>query len=75
MKKRNLAIAVAAMMIVAPIGLGANAQSTRAAAYIGVGTQNFTPVQKAACGPRWGRWCGPFHRRVCGRWRCWCAPC
>jgi hypothetical protein len=37
--------------------------------------RNFTPVEKAACGPHWGRFCGPFHHRVCGRWRCWCAPC
>ena len=34
-----------------------------------------TPVEKAACGPHWGRFCGPFHHRVCGRWHCWCAPC
>jgi hypothetical protein len=65
----------AALMIGAALISGANAQIERGPAALAEQAQNFTPVEKAACGPHWGRFCGPFHHRVCGRWHCWCAPC
>jgi hypothetical protein len=47
------------------------------AAPVDIGLQSLPPsmVKKVACGPFWGRWCGPRHHRVCNRWRCWCAHC
>ena len=75
MRKILFGFAVAGLML----GLGAmsaQAQTTRGAAAIPGATQNYTPIEKAACGPRRGPWCGPFTHRVCNRWgRCWCAPC
>jgi len=53
----------------------AQAQIERGPAALAGAAQNFTPIEKAACGPHWGRWCPPWHHRVCGRWHCWCAPC
>lgn len=66
---------VAAMDALALGAVNANAQTTRGAASLTATTQNFTPIEKAACGPVWGRYCAPFHHRVCRRGRCWCAPC
>jgi hypothetical protein len=45
--------------------------------YIGHAKANLkmTPFENAACGRHRGRWCGPFHHRVCRHGRCWCAPC
>lgn len=53
----------------------AEAQTSRGAASLHTTVQNFTPIEKTACGPYRGRWCGPWHHRVCGPYRCWCAPC
>jgi hypothetical protein len=75
---RRVAIALAgtaALMIGGAFISGASAQIERGPAALAGQAQNFTPVEKAACGPYWGRFCGPFHHRVCGRWHCWCAPC
>ena len=75
---RRLAItlaASAALMAAAVTPWQAQAQIERGPAALAGQAQNFTPVEKAACGPHWGRWCGPWHHRVCGRYRCWCAPC
>jgi hypothetical protein len=55
--------------------LAASAQTTRGAFSLPQAAKNFSPIEKAACGPFPGRWCGPFHHRVCGPYRCWCAPC
>jgi hypothetical protein len=68
--------ATAAILLAGSLAWKADAQTLRGAANISAQAQNFTPIEKAACGPFWGRWCGPFHHRVCGpRGRCWCAPC
>jgi len=75
---RRVVIALAgtvSLMIGAAFISGANAQIERGPAALAEQAQNFTPVEKAACGPHWGRFCGPFHHRVCGRWHCWYAPC
>ncbi|MGO4871157.1 MAG: hypothetical protein ACLPGW_11185 [Roseiarcus sp.] len=75
---RKMAIAFAATAAILSLGamtLQADAQTTRGAGTISNAMQNFTPIEKAACGPHWGRWCGPWHHRVCGPYRCWCAPC
>ena len=53
----------------------AYAQMERGSAALAAAPKNFTPIQKAACGPYWGAHCGPWHHWVCGRYRCWCAPC
>ena len=68
-------IATAAILAVGATAFQADAQTTRGAANLTTQSQNFTPIEKAACGPHWGRWCGPFHRRVCRYGRCWCAHC
>ena len=60
--------ATAAVLLAGSLAFKADAQTSRGAAIISTPTQNFTPIEKAACGPHWGRWCGPFHRRVCGPW-------
>jgi hypothetical protein len=75
---RRVAIALAgaaALMIGGALVSDANAQIERGPAALAAPAHNFTPVEKAACGPHWGRFCGPWHHRVCGRYRCWCAPC
>ena len=53
----------------------AYAQMERGPAALAATPKNFTPIEKAACGPYWGAHCGPWHHWVCGRYRCWCAPC
>ena len=75
---RKIAIAFtagAATLLFGALALPAYAQPTQGAAAISETAKNFTPIQKAACGPFHGRWCGPFHHRVCGPYRCWCARC
>jgi len=67
--------ATAAILFSGPLTTQADAQSSRGAATISDSIKNFTPIEKAACGPYWGRWCGPWHHRVCGPYRCWCARC
>jgi hypothetical protein len=69
-------IAMATILLAGSLAFKADAQTSRGAANIPVQAQNFSPIEKAACGPYFGRWCGPFHRRVCGPGgRCWCARC
>jgi len=47
----------------------------RGAAGIEAASQNFSPIEKAACGYV-GRHCGPYRHWVCGpAGHCWCAPC
>jgi hypothetical protein len=69
--------AITAILLAGALAFKADAQTSRGAAAIPAQAQNFTPIEKAACGPFRGRWCGPFHHRVCGPYgrRCWCAPC
>jgi hypothetical protein len=68
-------IATAAILLAGSLAFKADAQTSRGAANIPAQAQNFTPIEKAACGPFRGRWCGPYHHRVCGPYRCWCAHC
>jgi hypothetical protein len=68
-------IATAAILLAGSLAFKADAQTSRGAANIPAQAQNFTPIEKAACGPFFGRWCGPYHHRVCGPYRCWCAHC
>ena len=75
---RRIAItlaASAALMVGGALTWQAQAQMERGPAALAGAAQNFTPIEKAACGPHWGRFCGPYHHRVCGRYHCWCAPC
>jgi hypothetical protein len=57
--------------------LAANAQTWRGAQILHKQAENFTPIEKAACGPFFGAHCGPFHHWVCGPrgFHCWCARC
>ncbi len=75
---RRIAIMLAAstaLMFSAAPTWQAQAQTERGPAALADTPQNFTPIEKAACGHHWGRYCGPYHHRVCNRYRCWCAPC
>lgn len=73
---RQIVIVAAAAALIFGGVVSAGAQASRGATTLTTATKNFTPIEKAACGPYWGRWCGPFHHRVCGpRGRCWCAHC
>jgi hypothetical protein len=75
MRRKVIMLASAAALTIVGLMSGADAQIERGPAALAGQAQNFTPVERAACGPHWGRFCGPFHHRVCGRWHCWCAPC
>ena len=74
MRRKVIMLAGAAALTIGLMS-GADAQIERGPAALAEHAQNFTPVEKAACGPHRGRFCGPFHHRVCGRYHCWCAPC
>jgi hypothetical protein len=67
--------ASAAILFAGSFAWQADAQITRGAFTVPTQSKNFTPIEKAACGPHRGRWCGPWHHRVCTPYRCWCAPC
>lgn len=76
MRKLVTTLAVTAAILLAGASVWqAAAQTSRGAADMSMATRNFTPIEKAACGPFRGRWCGPFHHRVCRFGRCWCARC
>jgi hypothetical protein len=75
MNKVTIALIATTILLVGSLTWTAEAQTTRGVAAVAGAAKNFTPIEKAACGPFWGRWCGPFSRRVCGPYRCWCAPC
>jgi hypothetical protein len=74
---RKLSTAIAATILLAGLAAGAQAQTWRGSAQLNGAAQNFTPIEKAACGGRWGPRCPPGRHWVCGPrgWRCWCAPC
>ena len=57
-------IATAAILLAGSIAFKADAQISRGAATIPAQAQNFTPIEKAACGPFFGRWCGPPPSRL-----------
>lgn len=75
MRKLAVALIAAAILLTGSLVWKSQAQTSRGAANLPAVSQNFTPIEKAACGPNWGRWCGPFHHRVCRYGRCWCAHC
>ena len=69
-------VALAAILLAGSLAFKADAQTSRGAANIPAQSQNFTPIEKAACGPYRGNRCGPYHHWVCGGGgRCWCARC
>jgi len=69
--------AIAAILLAGSLAFRAEAQTSRGATDIPAAAKNFTPIEKAACGPFRGAHCGPFHHWVCGPYhrRCWCARC
>jgi hypothetical protein len=67
--------ATAAILFAGAAAFKAEAQTSRGATNLPAASQNFTPIEKAACGPRRGPYCGAFHTRVCRFGRCWCARC
>jgi hypothetical protein len=70
---RKVTLTLAAALFVLGSAAMANAQ-TQGAASLNAQARNATIIHKAACGG-WGRWCPPGRHRVCGPYRCWCAPC
>jgi hypothetical protein len=67
MRRLTIALAgAAALTIGGGLIWGAEAQIERGPAALSKTTQDFTPIEKARCGPHWGRYCGPWHHRVCG---------
>ena len=74
MRKILVTLAATTTILLAATLTG-DAQTSRAAATLPAQAQNFTPIEKAACGPHRGRWCGWYHHRVCRHGHCWCAPC
>jgi hypothetical protein len=73
---RKLAVIVAASAALMLAGaIASYAQTTRGALSLPAASKDFTPIEKAACGPYAGRFCGPYHHRVCRYGRCWCAHC
>ena len=76
MRKAAITLAAAAAMLAGGVlTWQANAQMERGASALCEMAKNFTPVEKAACGPHYGAHCGPYHHWVCGGGRCWCARC
>jgi hypothetical protein len=74
MRKISLTV-VAALFVMGSMALSAQAQTQApGASSLQAQSQNATIIHKAACGG-WGRWCPPGRHRVCGPYRCWCAPC
>ncbi|MGA3310934.1 MAG: hypothetical protein ABSD08_20330 [Xanthobacteraceae bacterium] len=75
MRKITMTLAAAAFVL-GSLALSVNAQTQApGASSLNALAQNATPIHKAACGGVWGRWCPPGRHRVCGPYRCWCAPC
>ena len=75
MGKLAITLAAAALML-GSLAFSATAQTQQPGASSIRGlAQNATIIHKAACGGVWGRWCPPGRYRVCGPYRCWCAPC
>jgi hypothetical protein len=71
---RKLSITLAAVAFALSVtALAVNAQ-TQGASTLNAQVNNATMIHKAACFG-YGRWCPPGSRRVCGPYRCWCAPC
>ncbi len=72
MGKLTITFAATALLL-GSVALTAQAQ-TLGAGSINAQAQNATIIHRTACFG-FGRWCGPGMHRVCGPYRCWCAPC
>jgi hypothetical protein len=76
---RNLAItisAIAAIFVAGSFAWKADAATWMEKARTRAAAENYTPIQNAACGGRWGPYCPPGSYRRCGpNGYCWCAPC
>jgi hypothetical protein len=73
---RKLIMTLAAMALVLGMTVMTASSQTQGAGSLNA-LRNATPIIKeAGCrGPAdWGR-CSPGRHRVCGPYRCWCAPC
>jgi len=74
MRKLTVGLATA-LFVLGSMALSANAQTqTQGASSLNAQAQNATIIHQAAC-RGFGRWCPPGRHRVCGPYRCWCAPC
>ncbi len=63
-----------AMLFAGSLIWKAEAQTWRGAASINSASENYTPIEKAAC-RGYGRFCGPGYTRACDAFRCWCRRC
>ena len=76
MNKLAITVAAAALMLGAMAGTADAQTQSAGAGSVHALTRNMTPIVKeAACNGFWGPWCPPGRHRVCGPYRCWCAPC
>jgi len=77
MRRLMITLVAAAIVAAGSLAWQAEAQTSRGAAALPATANNFSPIEKAACGPVRGRYCGRWHHLVCGRYHrhCWCAPC
>lgn len=73
MRKLTFTLAAAAFAL-GLTALTVNAQ-TQGASILSAQVKNATIIHKAACGPRLFAACPWGTHRVCGPYRCWCAPC
>jgi len=72
--RKITAILAAALLTLGSTTLMTNAQTQGPlASSLNAQAQNATIIHKASC-RGWGG-CGPGWHRVCGPYRCWCAPC
>lgn len=63
---RKLVVTLSATAAILLAGsLASKAQITRGAASLPAASQNFTPDRKSRVRAHHGRWCGPWHHRVC----------
>ena len=60
MRRKVIMLAGATALTIGAVISGADAQIERGPAALSAQAQNFTPIEKAACGPHWGRFCGPM---------------
>jgi hypothetical protein len=70
----KLAITLTAVALLLGSGAWTAQAQNPGAGSIQAQAQTATMIHKAACFG-FGRWCPPGMRRVCGPYRCWCAPC
>jgi len=73
------ATASAAILLAGSLAWKAEAQTSRPAAIVGSGTENFSPVERGTIQPAacrgWGRHCPPGRIWVCRPRGCFCRWC